>query len=454
MQIFSTVEMLPTPYFFGSEKKLPRLAKISNVLSFIHMAYTKVVIVGGGFGGLSCAKALRSAKLDVLLIDKTNHHLFQPLLYEVATAALSPGEIATPLREVLRNQENTTVIMGEVTRIDKEAKQVIIANGDVFSYDYLIISIGARHSYFGNDEWERFAPGLKTVSDALKIREQILISFEKAERLDSIAESAKYLTFIVIGGGPTGVEMAGAIAEIANKTLFKNFRRIKPETSKIYLLEALPTILPMYPEKLALKATQALEEMGVKALTGKKVTQIDEFGVHMEGMSIESKNIIWAAGNQVSPLLQSLQIPLDRAGRAIVNPDLSIPDHPEVFVIGDAASVKTKEGKPVPGVAPPAMQEGRYVANLIKKEIPFEKRKPFVYFDKGSMATIGKAKAIAMFGKIQLSGFFAWLMWAFVHILFLIGFRNRLGVMLEWAATMITGERGVRLITRPIDKTK
>ncbi len=416
------------------------------------MAYTKVVVIGGGFGGLTAAKSLKNTKLDVLLIDKTNHHLFQPLLYEVATAALSPGDIATPLREVLRNQDNAAVIMGEVVKIDKKNRQVTISNGDVIGYDYLVISIGARHSYFGRDDWEPFAPGLKTVSDALKIREQVLISFEKAERLDSISEAAKYLNFVVIGGGPTGVEMAGAIAEIANKTMFKNFRRIKPEESKIYLIEALPRILPMYSDKLALSATKTLEKMGVKVLTGKKVTNIDRGGVQIDGMFIESMNVIWAAGNQVSPLLKTLDVPLDRAGRVMVGADLSVPDHPEIFVIGDAAYALNHDGKPLPGVAPVAMQEGKYVAKIIKKGIPKDKRKPFAYFDKGSMATIGKAKAIATFGKFQFSGFFAWLMWAFVHIMFLIGFRNRFGVMLEWAATMFTGERGVRIITRPIDQ--
>jgi NADH:ubiquinone reductase (H+-translocating) len=416
------------------------------------MAYTKVVIIGGGFGGLNVAKSLNHAKLDVLLIDKTNHHLFQPLLYEVATAALSPGEIATPLREILRHQENTSVIMGEVVKIDKKNKQLTIANGDIYGYDYLIISIGARHSYFGREGWERFAPGLKTINDALKIREQVLISFEKAERLDSISEAVKYLNFVVIGGGPTGVEMAGAIAEIAYKTMFKNFRRIKPEESKIYLIEALPQILPMYPEKLASSAVKILEKMGVKVLTGKKVTEITENGVKTEDLFIESKNIIWAAGNQVSPILKTLEVPLDRSGRVIVGPDLTIPDHPEIFVIGDASHFVNKDGKPLPGVAPVAIQEGRYVAKLIKNAIPKEKRQPFAYFDKGNLATIGKARAIAMVGKLQIRGFLAWLMWAFVHITYLIGFRNRLGVMIEWAATMLTGGRGVRIITRPIDQ--
>jgi NADH dehydrogenase len=415
------------------------------------MAYTKVVIIGGGFAGLNAAKAFNHAKFDVLLIDKTNHHLFQPLLYEVATAALSPGQIATPLREILRHQENTTVIMGEVVKIDKTLKQITLSNGDVHGYDYLIISIGARHSYFGREDWELFAPGLKTIRDALNIREEMLISFEKAERLDNIDEAAKYLNFIIIGGGPTGVEMAGAIAEIANKTMFKNFRRIKPEESKIYLLEALPQILPMYPSKLAKKATEDLERLGVKVLTGKKVTEINEKGVKIEDAFIESKNIIWAAGNQVSPMLGTLDVPLDRAGRVIVGPDLSIPGHPEVFVVGDAAHSVGKDGKPLPGVAPVAIQQGRYAAKIIKT-LAKENRQPFVYFDKGSLATIGKAKAIAVIGKLQLSGFFAWLMWAFVHIMYLIGFRNRIGVMFQWAATMFTGERGVRLITRPIDQ--
>ncbi|MBI2810454.1 MAG: NAD(P)/FAD-dependent oxidoreductase [Candidatus Melainabacteria bacterium] len=416
------------------------------------MAHPKVIIIGGGFGGLTVAKSLKKANLDLLLIDKTNHHLFQPLLYEVATAALSPGDIATPLREILRNQDNTSVIMGEVVAIDKQKKEITIANGDVYSYDYLVIAIGARHSYFGHNEWETFAPGLKTINDALSIREEILISFEKAERLANMEEAAKYLNFVIIGGGPTGVEMAGAIAEIAYKTMFKNFRRIRPEKANIYLIEALPHILPMYPEKLSQRATHDLEKMGVQVLTGKKVTAIHDGGVQTEEMFIESMNVIWAAGNQVSTLLKALDVPLDRAGRAMVGADLTLPGHPEIFVIGDAAHSLTKDGKPLPGVAPVAVQQGNYVAKILKKEIPKDKRAAFAYFDKGSMATIGKAKAIAMVGKFQFSGFFAWLMWAFVHIMYLIGYRNRLGVMLEWAAMLITGERGVRIISRPIDK--
>lgn len=412
----------------------------------------KVVIVGGGFAGLRVAKALKKSDHDVLLIDKTNHHLFQPLLYEVATAALSPGEIATPIREILRNQQNTTVLMGDVVRVDKENKAVILKNGELISYDYLVLAVGARHSYFGNDGWEPHAPGLKTLSDALKIREHILLSFEIAERLESDADVSKYLNFVLIGGGPTGVEMAGAIAEIANKTMFKNFRRIKPENAKIYLIEALPHILPVYPEKLSEHARKDLEKLGVHVITGKKVTNITAEGVQVEEMFIPSQNVIWAAGNQASPLLKTLDLPLDRQGRAIVTPDLSLPGYPEIFVIGDASHAIGKEGKPLPGVAPTAIQQGSYVARIIKQKIPFEKRHPFKYLDKGSMATIGKSKAIAMVGKFQFTGFPAWFAWCFVHILYLIGFRNRLGVLIEWVWCILSGQRGARLINRSIEE--
>jgi NADH dehydrogenase len=415
------------------------------------MPYTKVVIVGGGFGGLNLAKNLSKCQLDILLIDKTNHHLFQPLLYEVASAALSPGEIAIPIREILRKQENTTVMMGEIVQVDKQARQVILGNGERVGYDYLILAVGARHSYFGKDEWEKYAPGLKTIKDALTIREEILISFEKAERLDSIAEASKYLNFVIIGGGPTGVEMAGAISEIAHKTMFKNFRRIKPEKSKIFLIEAAPRILQMYPEKLADKARQDLEKLGVCVVTGKKVTNVTDEGVQVEDMFYPCKNIIWAAGNQASPLLKTLDVPLDRQGRAIVEKDLSIPGHPEIFVIGDAAAAMGQDGKPLPGVAPVAIQEGRYVAKLLQKKFPKDQRPPFVYRDKGSLATIGKGKAIAWVGKLQLSGITAWFMWCFVHIVYLIGFRNRLSVMLEWFIFYMTGQRGARLIYSSVE---
>ncbi len=410
------------------------------------MAYTKVVIVGGGFGGFNVAKALNKASLDILVIDKTNHHLFQPLLYQVASAALSPGEIGIPIREVLRKQDNTRVIMGDVIQVDKKNRQLLLANGEKIDYHYLVLATGTRHSYFGNDAWEQYAPGLKTIQDALKIREQILLSFEKAERLDNIKEAEKYLNFVIIGGGPTGVEMAGAIAEIAHKTMFKNFRRIKPEKSKIYLIEAAPQILPMYPPSLAAHAKQDLEKLGVCVITGKRVTRITEEGVQAEETFYPCTNPIWAAGNQASPLLKTLDVPLDRQGRALVEPDLSIPGNPEIFVIGDAACLLGKDQKPLPGIAPVAIQEGKYVAKIIKNQTLKENRPPFKYFDKGSMATIGKAKAIAMIGKFQFTGIFAWLMWCFIHITYLIGFRSRISVMLEWLFFYLSGQRGARLI--------
>lgn len=416
------------------------------------MSNPKVVIIGAGFGGLNAAKMLKNAPVDLLILDKTNHHLFQPLLYQVATAALSPGEIAYPIREIFRNQKNAMVIMGEAVSIHKDKKEVVLANGDTVHYDYLILSVGARHSYFGNDKWEAFALGLKTISDAIGIREKILSSFEKAERIENAAESAKFMNFVIIGGGPTGVEMAGAIAEIAHTTLFNNFRRIKPETSKIYLIEGLSHILPVYSPELSDKAKLELEKLGVRVLTGKKVTDITTEGVQVEGQFIESKNVIWAAGNQASPLLKTLGVPLDRPGRAIVEPDLSIPGHPEIFVIGDAACSMGKEGKPLPGIAPTAIQQGKYVGKIIKQGLTKERRPPFRYWDKGSMATIGKGKAIAVMGKLQMSGLLAWLAWGFIHILYLIGFRNRLGVIIEWTTVFITGQRGVRLIHGSVDK--
>jgi len=443
---------------FSMEKKVCKLTTKRINLKKItlklekSMTYTKVVIIGGGFGGLNAAKTLKNASVDILLLDKTNHHLFQPLLYQVATAALSPGEIAYPIREIFRKQKNTMVIMGEAASIDKDKKSVILSNGDVVNYDYLILAVGAKHSYFGNDAWEAFAPGLKTIGDALSIRERILTSFEKAERLDNPKESAKFMSFVVIGGGPTGVEMAGAIAEIAHTTLFDNFRKIKPETSKIYLIEAMPHILPVYAPNLADKAKLELEKLGVHVLTNTKVTSITAEGVQVEGQFIESKNVIWAAGNQASPLLKTLNTPLDRQGRAIVEADLSIPGHPEIFVIGDASCAMGKEGKPLPGIAPTAIQQGHYVGKIIKNNLSKERRPPFKYLDKGSMATIGKGKAIAVVGKLQMTGLIAWLAWGLIHLLYLIGFRNRLGVMIEWITVAFTGQRGVRVIRGSIDK--
>jgi NADH dehydrogenase len=416
------------------------------------MANTKVVILGGGFAGINAAKNLGNSKLDVWLIDKTNHHLFQPLLYQVASASLSPGDIAVPIREILSPYENITVLMGEVMEIDKENRQVVLRNGDRIGYEYLVVALGARHSYFGKDEWEKFAPGLKTLADALKIREKILLSFEKAERCDSISEAKKYLNFVIIGGGPTGVEMAGAIAEIAHQTMLKDFRRIDTTKTKIYLIEGSPTILPVYPEKLSHKAQKYLENFGVHVITGKRVTNITAEGVTVEGQVIPAENILWAAGNQASPILKTLNVPLDRQGRAIVEADLTLPNHPEIFVLGDSACAMDKKGTPLPGLAPVAVQQGRYVAQILLKRIAKRDRPPFVYFDKGSMATIGKTKAIGTFGKIQFSGLIAWLAWCFIHILYLIGFRNRLVVITQWLFSYFSSQKGARLINRPIDE--
>ncbi|NGX51568.1 MAG: NADH dehydrogenase-like protein YjlD [Chlamydiae bacterium] len=415
------------------------------------MIYTRVVIIGGGFGGLNAAKALSKANIDVLLIDKKNHHLFQPLLYQVASAALSPADIATPLREIFSNQKNITVIMGTVESVNKEKRQLVLASGDIIPYDYLLIATGASHSYFGNDQWAPLAPGLKTIVDALKIREKILLSFEKAERMDSIKEAEKFLNFVIIGAGPTGVEMAGSIAEIAYKTLFKNFRRIHPEKSKIFLIEGADRVLPPFPEQLSKRAQKDLEKMGVRVITGKMVTNVNEEGVQVGDDFIVARNIIWAAGNQASPLLKTLDIPLDRQGRAIIEPDLSIPDHPEIFVIGDAACTIGKDGNPLPAIAPTAIQQGRYVGRVIRKQIPKEKRRPFRYFDKGSIATIGRNRAVGFIKNFHFSGFFAWAIWGFIHIFYLVNYRSQFGVMLQWVFHYISGLRGARLIHKSID---
>lgn len=414
------------------------------------MANPRVIIIGGGFGGLNAAKSLKKADVDLLVIDKTNHHCFQPLLYQVATAALSSGNIAFPIREVLRDQANTQVIMANVDSIDKNNHTVFISNGETIEYDYLIVATGATHSYFGHPEWEAYAPGLKTVIDAAIIREKILLAFELGERCEDLKDAQKYLRFVIVGAGPTGVEMAGAIAEIARKTLFKNFRKIKPEQSKIYLIEGLGQVLSTYPPKLGSYARRALEKMGVTVMTDTKVTKVTAEGVFIGDEFIEAANIIWAAGNEASPLLKTLDVALDRQGRALVEPDLSIPGHPDVFVIGDAACLKDDKGVCLPGLAPVALQEGRYVARLIAKKIPKKDRKPFRYFDKGTMATIGKAKAVAVMKKLTLSGYIAWLAWGFIHILYLISFQNKFIVMTQWMFMYLTGKRQMRLISRPI----
>ncbi len=404
----------------------------------------KVVIIGGGFGGLTAAKALKNANVEITLIDKTNHHLFQPLLYQVATAALSPGDIAAPIRGVLHKQKNVTVIMREVTAIDVENKKIFMVDVSI-EYDYLIVAIGSRHSYFGKNNWETFAPGLKTLNDAITIRDRILLSFEKAEICSDGNEIEKYTTFVVVGGGPTGVEIAGAIAEISKRTLRKEFRNIDPAKTKIILVEAQDRILSIYDPALSQKAKRSLEKLGVEVRLNTKVENIDESGVKLNSDFIETSNVIWAAGNEIPRLIKSLNTRFDRAGRVMVEKDCSIEGHPEIFVIGDAA-LMLHENKPLPGIAPVAIQQGKYIAKLILRNIQPSERKPFKYFDKGNLATIGRAKAIMQIGKIKVSGFIAWFAWVFIHILYLIGFRNRYKVLAEWMWYYITYRHGIRLI--------
>ena len=412
-----------------------------------------VVIIGAGFAGLEVAKSLKSADVSVMIIDRLNHHLFQPLLYQVATAALSPADIAVPVRKILQKQKNARFIMATVTAIDTSQKNIVLADGTSISYDWLVVSPGARHSYFGNESWEQYAPGLKTIRDALQIRENILISFEKAEKEDDPKKIEELLTFVIVGGGPTGVEMAGSIAEVAMKSIASSYKEIDTRKARIILVEAAPQILPMYPEKLAKKGEKELTSLGVEVFTSVKVINIKSDGVQTDHHGwIPTKCVIWAAGNQASPLLKTIGCPLDRQGRVLVEKDLSIPDHPEVFVIGDAACAFDKFGKPYPALAPAAKQEGAHVGSIIKKNIPKEKRRPFSYFDKGSMATIGRGRAVAMVGKVQLSGFIAWCSWIFIHVWYLIGFTNKIYVFLRWLFLYFYSKRGVLLITHPIDQ--
>ncbi len=405
----------------------------------------RVVIIGGGFGGLNAALEMKNSSLEITIVDKTNYHLFQPLLYQVATAALSPADIAVPIRAVFSKNKNIKVLMDEVVSIDRVKRKVILKHGEL-EFDSLVISSGSSHSYFANDNWEQFAPGLKTLSDGLLIREKILKSLELAEKETDKFERRKYLTFVIVGGGPTGVEMAGAIAEIAKKSLMRDFRNINAGETKIYLVEALSGILSAYPDELSSKAQKSLETMGVELKLNTKVIDINQDGVRTEKEFLDTTNVIWAAGNTVSPIVKSLNIETDRTGRARVNEDLSIKDDPDIFVIGDAALVINIDGKAVPGVAQGAIQEGKFVGKIISKQIPANERGKFVYVDKGNMATIGRAKAVAEIKGLKLSGFIAWAFWCFIHIFFLIGFRNRFRVMLEWIWYYVTFKHGIRLI--------
>lgn len=411
----------------------------------------RVVIVGGGFGGIAAARSLRKTDCRITLIDKKNHHLFQPLLYQVATAALSPGDIAVPIRAIFSRNKNIETILGEVTEIDQEKETVILSDGETIPFDFLILAPGARYNYFGNEKWKEFAPGLKTLNNALAIRERILISLEKADKIRDPEKRKPYLTYAVIGGGPTGVEMAGAIAEIAKWNMMRDFRQISPDETDVILIEAADAILNGYPSELSEKAKKELEKMGVTVMLNSPVKEIRENGVQMDDRFIDTPNIIWAAGVEASPLIGTLNCDTDKMGRARVRGDLSIPGSDSIFVIGDAAYVEDKDGKPLPALAPVALQQGRYLAKRIKNRIKGKEAPSFSYTDKGSMATIGRARAVADVRGFKFSGLFAWLLWSLIHIFFLIGFRNRFRVFAEWIWHYITFKRGVRLITTDAD---
>jgi NADH dehydrogenase len=407
----------------------------------------RVVIVGGGFGGLEAAKKLVCENVHLTVIDRTNYHLFQPLLYQVATAALSPADIAAPIRAVLQKCKNAEVMLAEVQSVDVNTR--VVHTGDLnVQYDYLILATGARHSYFGHPEWERLAPGLKSLEDAVEIRRRILLAFEYAEKISDPAARAAAMTFVIIGGGPTGVEMAGAIAEIARHTLARDFRHIDPSSARVVLIEGESQVLATFPEDLRTSAMKQLQDLGVEIRAGVRATDLTEAGLRVGDEFIPCRVKIWAAGNTASFVGKSLGVPVDRVGRVIVQDDLTIPGHPEVQVIGDLANFTGKDGKSLPGVSPVAMQQGRHAARNIMNMIEGRKPQRFWYFDKGSMATIGRNKAVADLRLLHLSGLPAWVAWAFVHILFLVGFRNRVVVLVQWAWAYFTFNKGARLITR------
>jgi NADH dehydrogenase len=409
---------------------------------------TRVVIIGAGFGGLAAARELRRAPVQITIVDRSNHHLFQPLLYQVATAALSPAEIAAPIRRVFRRQSNVDVILAEATALDVQAKRVVLVDGTV-DFDVLILAAGATHAYFGQDEWAHHAPGLKSLKDALRIRQHILMAFEVAEREPDEARRRAWMTFVIVGGGPTGVELAGTLAEVSRQTLARDFRHINTASARVILIEAAPRVLGAYTDDLSDSARRQLEKLGVAVWTGVQVTGIDADGVWIGPERIHARTVLWAAGVAASPLAKTLGVPLDRAGRVVVEPELSIPGHDEIYVIGDLAHIE-QDGVLVPGVAPAAIQQGRHAARNIIRALSREPRRPFHYVDKGMLATIGRGAAVAKIGRLKASGFVAWLLWLFVHIFFLIGFRNRLLVMIQWAWSYISFDRGARLITEPL----
>lgn len=412
-------------------------------------ARPRVVIVGAGFGGLNAARHLRRAPVDVTVIDRTNHHVFQPLLYQAAMATLAPSEIAAPIRYVLRRQQNTTVLLGDVRAIDVDERVVHCRGEWSVPYDYLILGAGTRHSYFGHPEWEALAPGLKSIEDAIEIRRRFLLAFERAELAEALDERTAHLTFVIVGGGPTGCELAGVMQEIAGRAMRSDFRRIDTGQTRVLLIEAGPRVLPAFPAALAERAAAELRELGVEVRTGIPVTRIEADAVYMGDTRIPTHNVFWAAGNTASPLARSLGVPLTRSGLVIVERDLSIPGHPEVFVVGDLAFTTREDGRPNPGVAQVALQAGRAAAENVKRILRHQPTRPFHYFDKGDLATIGRDKAIANLfgGRIQVSGRPAWWLWLFIHIMYLVGFRNRISVLIQWAYAYFTYQRGVRLIT-------
>ncbi|HTH03265.1 MAG TPA: NAD(P)/FAD-dependent oxidoreductase [Vicinamibacterales bacterium] len=404
-----------------------------------------VVIVGGGFGGLYAARALEHVDVQVTVLDRRNHHVFQPLLYQVASAALSPGDIASPIRWILRRQKNVEVLLADVQRVDPGRRIVVLADGEI-GYDFLILATGATHAYFGHEEWQVMAPGLKTLEDALEIRRRVLLAYERAERESDPAKRIPLLTFVVIGGGPTGVELAGALAEISRLSLARDFRHFDPTSARIILIEAGLSILSTFPEMLRQAALEDLKRLGVDVRTGKAVTNVVDGRVDLGNESIEAATVLWAAGVAASPVGLTLGVPTDRAGRVIVQPDLTIPGHADVFVIGDLASFTGPNGRPLPGVAQVAIQMGRHAAANIRRALQRQPYQLFVYRDLGNLATIGRASAIADFGWLRLKGWIAWLVWLFVHILNLIGFRNRIVVLIQWAWAYFSYQRAIRLI--------
>jgi len=407
----------------------------------------RVVVIGGGFAGLSVTRGLAREPVLVTLVDRSNHHLFQPLLYQVAMAGLAPGEIAVPIRSVLRGQENARVLLAEVTGVDLENKRVETREALPLTYDYLVVATGAENSYFGHDDWVRVAPGLKDLDDAIEIRRRVLLAFEAAEREPDPTLQRQHLTFVVIGGGPTGVELAGAIAELATFVLARDFRAIHSGATRVVLVEGAERILGSFDPKLSERAAKSLEQMGVEIKTGLRVTAIDESGVSCGAERIAASTVLWAAGVRGTALCQRIGLPVDKQGRAIVEQDCSIPGQPDLFVLGDAAFFEVAGGQGLPGVSPVALQQGRFVARQIARSLRGEPRERFAYADKGSMATIGRSRAVAQLGRLQLSGFLAWLAWLLVHIFYLIDFRNRIAVLLDWAWAYFRYHRGSRLIT-------